>query len=156
MTTQLPTLSVNQQASSAKKILFQHETYLKQISTSAATGAGSLPFTLVGFVEADPGAAPLAGVWGCPPKLLSPSPPQDFAGERHKKCNAARATARERPYNTRKARLKRLVYCRGGACPRPRTRRLACGKFEYFSHSPAKSAGGVPKKPTPVNERGVD
>jgi len=64
MTTQLPTLSVNQQASSAKKILFQNATYLKQISTSAASGGRSLPFTRVGFVEACPGEATLAGVWG--------------------------------------------------------------------------------------------
>jgi len=52
MTTQLLTLSVNQQASGAKKILFQDETYLKQITSHAASGARSLPFTRVGFVEA--------------------------------------------------------------------------------------------------------
>ncbi len=51
----------------------------------------------------------------------------------------SRATARDRPYHTRRARLPRLVYGRGGACPRPGTCRFACSTFEYFSHSPAES-----------------
>src|SRR5712692_8751060 len=68
-----------------------------------------------------PRPVPCAHLWG---NAITPPPPGDHKGlcwRMLQKVQYGRATARDRPYYTRVNRLVRLVYSRGGACPRPGT-----------------------------------